>query len=399
MNNKTSFLRNAVTTVLLFVFFSVSLFSQENGEKVSNILTKAYEVIATNPQEAIALFEQASKLQPSDVTIQKQLGYLYIQEGNPDKALEKFIAVEKVAPTDTNKLQIAYLLNSLNRNDEALIYFRQCIESNDEEIQEKSRTAILILEEGTHGQKFPWWGSVYAAPYYDSRFKAGIGLLQVHEGYYLQDDKSLSLYGSLRISGDTKSRGATSVKPSELFSDNALILGLGLKVSPFYGFMTEIQGGVGIDLINKGADKRIKEDFRAVVTYGNGIYPLLAVPSKIKFTFKPLADVYTSFGYYSRYQNGIAYGAGRVGARFIEWKTSALDVYGRLDAVRDTRRKYYNNIVEWGGGIRIIPDLSFGLSILAEYHRGRYFPVTNSTMTPDLFYNSFRFFLIFERAL
>lgn len=399
MNKKTSYLRNEVPLILLLFFFSLSLFSQEKDENVNNILTKAYEAIATNPQEAIALFEQASKLQPSDVTIQKQLGYLYIQEGYSDKALEKFLAVENIAPTDTNKLQIAYLLNSLNRNDEALIYFRQCVESNDEDIQEKSRVAVLVLEQDTRGQKFPWWGKVYASPYYDSRFKAGIGLLQVHEGYYLQDDKSLSLYATFRISGDTKSKGATSAKPSELFSDNALILGVGLKVSPFYGFMTEIQGGVGIDLIDKGVNKRVKEDFRAVITYGSGIYPLLASPSKIKFTFKPLADIYTSFGYYSRYQNGIGYGAGRVGARFIEWKTSALDVYGRLDAVRDTRRKYYNNIVEWGGGIRIIPDLSFGVSILAEYHRGRYFPVTNSTMTPDLFYNSFRFFLIFERAL
>lgn len=399
MNKKTSYLRNAVPLILLLFFFSTSLFSQEKDENLNNILTKAYEVIATNPQEAIALFEQASKLQPSDVRIQKQLGYLYIQEGHSDKALEKFLAVENVAPTDTNKLQIAYLLNSLNRNDQALIYFRQCVESNDEDIQEKSRAAILILEEGTRGQNFPWWGKVYASPYYDSRFKAGIGLLQVHEGYYLQDDKSLSLYATFRISGDTKSKGATSAKPSELFSDNALILGVGLKVSPFYGFMTEIQGGVGIDLIDKGVTKRVKEDFRAVLTYGNGIYPLLALPSKIKFTFKPLADIYTSFGYYSRYQNGIGYGAGRVGARVLEWRTSALDCYGRLDAVRDTRRKYYNNTVEWGGGIRIIPDHSFGLSILAEYHRGRYFPVTNSAMTPNLFYNSFRFFLIFERVL
>ena len=398
MNMKTGHLKSVVPFLLLLIVFNY-LSAQDKEEDFNKILTKAYEAITTNPQEAVSLFEQAAKIQPSNIAIQKQLGYLYIQQSQIEKALDKFLIIENAAPSDTNKLQIAYLYNSLNQNEAALTYFRKCIGSNDSDIQEKSQAAVIVLEQNARGQKFPWWGDVYAAPYYDSRFKAGFGLLQIREGYYLYDDKSFSLFGSLKISGDTKSRSVTSARPSELFSDNALILGVGLRIAPFYGFITEIQSGIGVDLIDKGTNKKVKDDFRVVIIYGNGIYPLLATPSKMKFTFKPLADIYTSLGYYSRYHNGIGYGAGRAGARLIEWKASALDMYGRLDVVRDTKRKYYNNIVEWGGGIRIIPDHSFGLSILAEYHRGEYYPVINSVLLSELYYNSFRLFLIFERAL
>jgi tetratricopeptide (TPR) repeat protein len=399
MNMKMGHLRSVVPFLLLLFAFHYLSAQDKIEEDFANILTKAYGAITTNPQEAISLFEQAVKIQPSNIAIQKQLGYLYIQQSQTEKALEKFLFIENAAPSDTNKLQIAYLFNSLNRNDEALTYFRKCLSSNDPDTHEKSRAAVIVLEQNVRGQKFPWWGDVYAAPYYDSRFKAGFGLLQVREGYYLSDVKSFSLFSSLRISGDTKSRSVTSARPSELFSDNALILGVGVRIAPFYGFITEIQSGIGVDLIDKGTNKKVKEDFRAVLTYGNGIYPTLATPGKMKFTFKPLADIYASFGYYSRYHNGIGYDAGRAGARLIEWETSALDVYGRLDVVRDTKRKYYNNILEWGGGVRIIPDYSFGLSILAEYHRGRYYPVINSTLATGQYYNSFRLFIIFERAL
>lgn len=223
--------------------------------------------------------------------------------------------------------------------------------------------------------------------------------MRVRQGYYLDKEKLFSIFGAVKISGDSKSKKGTTLVAPELYSDNALILGAGLRITPFYGFTAKIQGGIGIDLLENNSDKKVKENFRFEMTYGNGIYPSISIPEKIRFTLKSLADVYGSFGYYSRFKNGTGYGSCRLGARVIEFKKGAIDIYSRFNIARDTEKKYYNNLVEWGGGFRIIPDHLFGLILAAEFHRGRYWRVTDQLIPNGLYYNSYRFFIIFEKPL
>lgn len=375
------------------------LYCQDTTQNLNSILTKAYEAINTNPQEAILLFQQASLIDPTNVQIKKQLGYLFIGEDKKSEAIEQFVAADQLAPSDTIKLQLAYLYNSLERNDEALVYFRQLEVSNDPDIREKSQAAVIVLGAGEVLQKHPWWGEVYTSPYYDSRFESIFSFLQVREGYSIVGNKLLSAYGSFEISGDTKSKTGNTEQPPIIFSDNAAIVGLGLVSNPLAGLRIFVQGGIGIDLIKKGTTSRIKEDFRSLITYGNGIYPQISTPAVVRFGFKPLADVYGSFGYYSRYSNLIGFSTGKAGGRVVEWKKSALDLYARLDITRDTKKQFYNNVIEWGGGVRIIPHHTFGLSFLAEFHRGTYWKVTNEPIPYSSYYNSYRLFIIFGRSL
>ncbi|MBU2636233.1 MAG: hypothetical protein KJ963_04000 [Bacteroidetes bacterium] len=393
------FIRVFLLNIFIFVIIINIVKSQSHQDDKSSILLKAYDLISTNPKEAVKLFELASQLDSSDSQIKKQLGYLYISDGQNEKAVENFKIADELSPSDTNKLQIAYLLNLLKRNEEALIYFQQLENSVDAEIREKSQIAVLVLEQSTRGQKFPWWGDVYADPYYDTRFESAFWYLRVRQGYYLDKEKLFSIFGAVKISGDSKSKSGTDAIAPELYSDNALIIGTGFKISPFYGFSTEIQGGVGIELLESNSNRKVKEDFRFELIYGNGIYPSISIPEKIRFVLKPLTDVFGSFGYYSRFKNGIGYGSGRLGARVIEFKKSAIDIYSRFNIARDTEKKYYNNLVEWGGGFRIIPDHLFGLIFAAEFHRGRYWRVTDQLIPNGLYYNSYRFFIIFDRPL
>jgi tetratricopeptide (TPR) repeat protein len=396
-----------VKTLIIFIFINILTLgisvnvvkTQTPQDDKSSILLRAYDLISTNPNEAIKLFELASQLDSSDSQIKKQLGYLYISEGQNEKAVENFKIADELSPSDTNKLQIAYLLNLLKRNEEALTYFQQLGNSIDSDIREKSQIAVLVLEQSTRGQKFPWWGDVYIAPYYDTRFESSFWYLRAHEGYYLDNNKFFSIYGAVKISGDSKSKKGTTLVAPELYSDNALILGAGLKISPFYGFSTEIQGGVGIELLESNSDRKVKEDFRVELIYENGIYPSISIPDKIQIALKPLADLFSSFGYYSRYKNGIGYGSCRLGVRIIEFKKRAIDIYSRFNIARDTEKKYYNNFIEWGGGVRIIPDHLFGLIFAAEFHRGRYWLVSDQPIPGNLYYNSYRFFIIFEKPI
>lgn len=386
-------------SVTIFLNSSAFLYSQDTTQYLHSLLTRAYETIGTNPQEAISLFQKASLIDPTNVQFKKQLGYLLIGQDKKSEAIEQFIVADQLAPSDTIKLQIAYLYNSLGRNEEALVYFRLLENSDDLDIREKARASVIVLGTYQGLQKHPWWGEVYASPYYDSRFESIFSFLQIREGFSVVGDKLVSVYGSLEVSGDTKSKSANIEQPPIIFSDNAAILGLGLMSNPLAGLKIFIQGGIGIDLIKRETSSRVKEDFRALITYGNGIYPEISTPAIVRFGFKPFADVYGSFGYYSRYSNLIAFSAGKAGGRIVEWKKSALDIYARLNVTRDSKKEFYNNVVEWGGGVRIIPHHTFGLSFLAEFHRGTYWKVDNEPIPYPSYYNSYRLFIIFGRPL
>ncbi|MDP2209561.1 MAG: hypothetical protein Q8K98_12445 [Bacteroidota bacterium] len=388
-----------IVSVTIFLNSSSSLYSQDTTQNLHSLLTKAYETISTNPQEAISLFQQASLIAPTDVQIKKQLGYLFLEQDKKSEAIEQFVAADQLAPSDTIKLQLAYLYNSLERNDEALAYFRQLENSDDPDIREKSQAAVIVLGTDEGLQKHPWWGEVYASPYYDSRFESIFSFIQVREGFSIVGNKLVSVFGSFEISGDTKSKSGNTEQPPIIFSDNAAILGLGLVSNPLAGLRIFIQGGIGIDLIKSENSSRIKEDFRALITYGNGIYPEISTPAVVRFGFKPFADVYGSCGYYSRYSNLIGFSTGKAGGRIVEWKKSALDIFARIDVTRDTKKQFYNNVVEWGGGVRIIPHHTFGLSFLAEFHRGTYWKVGNEPIPYPSYYNSYRLFIIFGRLL
>ncbi len=381
----------------LFLIFNLS-FSQNNQEKLDSLLNKAYSIIDKNPQEAILLLKEAAHLAPDNISIQKQIGYLYINQNDNQNALKHFKLAEEISPSDTTKLQIAYILNALNRNDEAIEYFKQIKESSDPNIRNKARSGLIFLEAYKPTQKFPWWGEIYTSPYYDTRFHTIFNFIQFKEGYYLTHNKLISLLGTIQITSDTKSnRGGTGQIPV-IFSDNAAILGAGLNLNPIFGLNFLVQSGIGIDLIKIAGKFKIKEDFRAIITYGNGFYPEISVPEKPSFVVKPTSEVYSSFGYYSRYKNSIGYATVKGGLRFFELNKSALDFYLRMNFAIDTEKEFYNNIFELGSGIKFIPDHLWGLSFLVEFERGKYL-ITPTIINRSKFYSSWRFYLIYGLVL
>ena len=78
--------------------------------------------------------------------------------------------------------------------------------------------------------------------------------------------------------------------------------------------------------------------------------------------------MYTSVGYYSRYDNVIGYLDARAGLRMLEVARTTGDVYVKAGLVRDSHKDYYNNVIEWGAGARVTPPaaVSSGISPPAE---------------------------------
>ncbi len=390
-------IKTVLLTLLIIFGMPGLVHSQENQEKLNRLLENAYSNISTNPIRAIVSFEKVLETDSLNVNVLKQVGYLYIDHKLFAKALDKFLTAEKISPSDTLTLQIAYLLNKVGKKRQSYNYFRRIEKSKFPVIGDKARLGTVVLEPEAFKQNHPWWGNIYAAPYYDTRWQSYFGILQVNEGIYFDRKKRFSLFGALQITGDLKSEAGGGGKTPIIFSDNAAVAGIGLGIKPLRGLTLIGQGGVGYNLIDDGSKSRFKEDFRGLLIYGDGIYAEISTPRNFQISFKPFTDIYSSTGYYSRYKNAINYTSVRGGVRFIEFGKSGVDIYARLNGAIDSENLFYNNLAEWGGGIKIIPHYSFGLNLIAEFERG-YFWRKSSHLPDNLFYNSFRFYIIFERS-
>jgi tetratricopeptide (TPR) repeat protein len=386
--------------IRLWAFFlaPVALFSGLAAGQNRSAADSAYSILSTNPDGAARLFRVALAQDPSNVTLHRQLGYLSLSRDESEEALEEFTLSDKYLPSDTIKLQRAYILVSLGRTGEARTLFEEVANSPLPALSEKGRAELAALSTAPEIPRH--WTHVYGAVYYDTRWSTLFYQGHVQHGYDLTADHRWSLYGKASISGDNKSRGV-GLAPL-VISDNTLLLAVGVRVKPFAGLMIDVQEGLAIDLLDKGAGTTSRGDFRAVANYGAGIYAPFTVHDRLEFPLQPFADVYASAGYYSRYRNGIAYAQARAGLHAVEVSRTSLDVYARLDLVRDTEELFYNNLVEIGGGVRLTPNVEWGLYLIGEYHRGFYWDVsTAATQERALLYsaayNSVRLFVIFDK--
>ena len=394
---KGSSLSLASLSLCLFLFCAQSrALVQEKNDELYDVLAKGYEALARSPAEAIPFFKEAAVLDFSNATIRKQLGSAYIAVNRYEDALSQFILADKISPSDSTKLQIAYLLNGLGRIEESSEAFEQLRASADPGIRRTAEKAVIILKPALGTDQYPWWGKLLVAPYYDTRFKNTVFFGVLSGGRYLDEAGTFSLFGTLSMTRDTRSAGGAI---PAVFSDNYVLAAAGLRITPFTGFAAEILGGVAHDLDDRPDRKMARGDVRGVLTYGTGIFAPFSFPERMTISWKPWVEVYSSAGYYSRYENVLGYHQLRAGTRFLEAGAAGADLYLRGDFTWDTSREFYNNIAEGAFGIRLIPNYAWGVTILAEVHRGLYWDHSLSSSPWDRWYSSTRFALVLERPI
>lgn len=365
---------------------------------VSALLTRAYSLLSTDKQEAIGLFERAILKEPNNLLARRQLGYLYLSEYENAKSLEHFQAAERIQSSDTIKLQVAYILISLQRHDEAKSVFRELKGSQNSEIREQAETQLEVMPAPVESKRN--WARIYADPYYDTRWSSGFLHFNFQDGYYFSDGHQVGLYGVIALAADTKSEGG---RAPVIISDNSVLVGAGLRFNLFENFFVDVQEGIALELIKSDTRNEMKNDFRAIAYYAGGVYAPYSYHRNMKTPFAPFWDFFASAGYYSRYRNGIGYCQLRAGLRLMEVSHTVLDSYLLSQFVFDAEHQFYNNLLENGVGLRLTPDVHLGLHFVAEYHRGYYLNVTEGARRDreELYgpsYDSGRFMIIFDHT-
>jgi len=366
-----------------------------DSSSIFDVLTRAYSALRVSPAEALPLFEQAVQRDSTNPVTRRQLGSIYVNLNRPADALREFATAQRLRPSDTTRLQIAYLQQALGRQQDARTTFESLRSSNDPGIVSQAESATLLFALMECSERNPWWWRVYAAPYYESRFKDLILSGAVTVGHTFDSLGRYSWFGSAGFSADTRSESGAL---PQIYQDNVFVLGGGLRARPLAGLSVDLQAGIGADLLKRPGKATVNPDFRAVASYGIGIYPPLMVAQHPVWPFAFFAETYVSAGDYSRYANVISYLQARAGVRALAYGQSAVDLYLRGDITADTHRDFFNNIAELSGGIRFIPHHRWGVQVLAEVHAGTY--VGPTTGNPyDRRYDTFRLFVILDRTM
>ncbi len=362
-----------------------------------------------DPPMAVPYFQRVIELDSTNFQAHAALGYLYHSLKDYPNALKEFSAADHLQPSDTLKLQMAYTLMSLGQDTAAYSLFDRLAASPYPDIRMSASDQLKFKSSGGGGggaaPAKPWWTRIYSADYFDTRWQSTFIYLTAEEGYRL--NRILSAYAVVSLSTDTKSSAGTV---PQIFSDNSLMFGVGVRAQLFTGFSVSAQEGAALDIIGRKDINFVRNDFRFYLTYGNGIYAPYTDHPDVRFPFYPILDLYSSLGAYSKYKNTIGYLQLKAGARVLEVSKTVMDVYGKLNFARDwavnilvndpsiKAKEYYNNINEWGLGCRLTPNVDWGVYLDAEFLRGIY---SHQDLLPagrDPYYTSYRFFLIFDRT-
>jgi tetratricopeptide (TPR) repeat protein len=389
--------------LLLLFLLAVEAGAQDRAltpiQTTAQLFARGYEALKTGPAEALPLFQEIVRREPANTTALRQLGSIYLNLDRRAEALEAFETAEKLLPSDTTRLQLAYLHNTLGNNTRALALFGLLTRSKDPEIAGTARRAIDILTPLYCGERGDWWTRAVGSVYYDHRFEDVIASLSLQAGREIVAERVLSAYGALTVNKDSRSTGG--LQPV-IYSDNYALASAGLRFQPTRWWTIDLQPGITFDLIDRPEKKRTDVDFRALTSLGGGISAPVLVSPALCAPFAPFADAFLSAGYYSRYTNVIGYSQARAGLRALAYQHTALDLYLRGDFTFDAlsnHREFYNNTVEGSLGARLVPDHRWGVNLLTEFHRGFYWMAPPAGSGRDRWYNSFRVLLVIDRYL
>lgn len=338
--------------------------------RAENLLNEGYDDLRLGRKTAAReKFKSALVEEPDRLEIQKQLGYMSVDDGDLAAAAKDFAGVHELEPDDYEAaLELGYLYDSLHDEAGAEKAFAAALPSRDEEIHESAAAALREIR----GARQPLYLDVYASPFYTSRFSDKVAFVEANLGYRPDPKGAFSFYLATRYTEDSRSRAGTI---PELFSDNALSVGPGVRIQPHgYNASLSIEWGEAWNLTRGGEHPRAFESNTRVML---GDYRYWTGPAKL------FADAGGSLGYYSRYRDDvIGYVQLRAGIGVWGRRTPRLSLYVPVNVVKDTNRDFFNNVGEAGGGAELQPWRRRSLRLRAEYLRGAYMGIQGRDPNP-----------------
>lgn len=320
-----------------------------------------------NDDEAFKVLIQILDKEPSNIRALKSITYLKLRQGKTQDALVFTDKVLVISPHDEGfRLQKAYLLNQLGRNQEALVIFDSLKEAKDKSIADAACAASKNLSTGTASRlKKPFFADIYASPSYESRSGAAIIPIKARAGRYYNDDKG-QLYGFATFNRDTKSSGG---ERPEIIDENAFIVGVGInhRFGTVLPITTYAEVGASYDLIDRERSKLQNFVVVGAATYREWGDSRAVCRSGCVYPLSFHADFYGNVAAYSRNDyNIVADLRYRPGFNLVKSPFGITKVYWKFKTVHDTDQEFFNNVFETGPGFSFTFHKNFPITIRFE---------------------------------
>lgn len=369
------------------------LYNQMNRDALSAKYFKA-AAQSLDPEVSKSAREALNTLRDGTIQARKEQGYELLRQNRRSEAIAVFEEVRQQDPHDySTVMQLGYLYDEEGQKKNAERMFRAAADSANPQVAEQARTALRT----TQGMRGWWFGSLYFAPFYTSRFGNEINSLDAKVG--LQPSRYFQPYIGLRLTRDTRSQ--TGRLPV-IFSDNTAVLSLGVQSRPFGpAAVVYAEAGTAFSLLDNPQHGRAIPDYRTGISWfkpwGSGLAEAVRETSRRTALF---GEAYSDLAYYSRYgQNVIGYLQIKEGLTLSRKHVLPMQVFAAVNLIKDSQSDFYNNVAELGPGLRLAPLKRLPMvQIQAQYLRGYYMTQGHRTRNPyGPNYNDYRLFLIWEK--
>lgn len=318
-----------------------------------------YAARAEEPAKARSCLQSLLASSPSDTTAWLELGYFELALNDNEAALEAFSKAIALDPgNEQARMQTAYLLDTLDRKRQAVQVFNGLARSAADPARraQACRAAEVLAPLAARRVPRPYFVEVYTAPDYYSHIETATFPFEMRAGVSPGATGRAEFYGHTRILTDSRST-VTTGEP-EVYFDNFLTIGAGMRIRPFarVGLVLLTEVGRAYDLIEQDRE-RWRGDARAGAIYYSAWGTRSACPAALSAPWRPVLDVYGEALYFSRYDdNVISTLRVRPGLRVLEAATMSLDAQLHAFGMVDTNREDFNNFVEFGPGAAFTPD-------------------------------------------
>lgn len=338
-------------------------------------------------------FQQVLSIDPSDRLAREQLDAMHGFKKRPEavkavggvnnKAMgEKSLALgymrdaikylrqaHQESPHDAEvmlKLGLAY--NLANDDADALPLLNVARHAEDRDIAAQASKAYHTLNGDPRAQTTVWALPMFSTRWHDfftyGQFKRTIPLPWLGD-----TNKLLSLYVSTRLDGDVRSGVSNHSFSPQYFSENAIIPAVGVSSKTWYHLMAWAEAGEAISYLpsHHGLPAAVP-DYRGGMNFAKGFGRLLGSTTPGLF-YETTVDA----EYISRFdKDWLFYWQNRVGRTFELWGASA-QLLLNLNYVRDVKSQYWANTAELGPGIKVhLPWMPSNVFFSTDLLRGAY---------------------------
>ena len=378
-------------------------------------------------------FAEALKLDPQNVPLRKELGYLYLAMHREPEAAEQFKTILAIDPKDEATRQQLDLLEgiksrppvvsrmtpapkvsakemgmkslALGYTRDAVKYLQQAHEQdpNDPEVmlklgwaynQSKDDIEAITWFDNARRSDIPGIAAeaskafhnlrgdtlpettIWAFPMFSSRWKDVFSYGQIKRAVPLpwlgETNKLLTFYVSMRFEGDVKSVLPSHVLVPQYLSQSSVTFGAGVSTKTWHHLTGWAEAGEAINYLPFRHDMgTAMPDYRGGLNFAKGFGHLLGSEKSGLF-----AEATVDAEYISRFdKDWLLYSQNRAGRTFRFANGLSGQLLFDVNYVRDLKREYWANTVEIGPGMRfrlpwMPPNMFLSTDVLHGFYTG-----------------------------